>query len=164
MSALFPAFNRARWLIWLMAFGLGSVPLSGHGESGTESGGQRASGSLDFRIVIPPVMQILENSHPWQVDSGPDGSAGAQQRLVVMSNMKRGFCVHLRAKHPQIQRWQMLPIQNQGVQWTPIADGYRMCASRPGQYSLLLKHEFTYAGSAPQVAVAWPIQTELTAL
>lgn len=48
---------------------------------------------------------------------------------------------------------------------TPIANGYRLCTSRPGRYTLLLRHDFlgTYMAGSP-AALNWPVQTELTAI
>ena len=149
----------------LTALGLLLAPVNGLSESvvvtGSESRG--ASATLNFRIVIPPVMRVLENSHPLQIDPEADGSLSAQQRLVVMSNMKRGFCVTLRLADPALDDWQLTTAPQSGVQLSPVADGYRLCSNRPGRYTLLLQHQF---GSSPASsnALNWPVQTDLTAI
>src|SRR3990167_7675844 len=102
----------------LTALGLLLAPVNGLSESvvvtGSESRG--ASATLNFRIVIPPVMRVLKNSHPLQIDPEADGSLSAQQRLVVMSNMKRGFCVTLRLADPALDDWQLTTAPQSGVQ------------------------------------------------
>lgn len=149
----------------LTALGLLLAPVNGLSESvvvtGSESRG--ASATLNLRIVIPPVMRVLENSHPQQIDPEADGSLSAQQRLVVMSNMKRGFCVTLRLADPALDDWQLTTAPQSGVQLSPVADGYRLCSNRPGRYTLLLQHQF---GSSPASsnALNWPVQTDLTAI
>jgi hypothetical protein len=149
----------------LTALGLALAPVNGLGESVMVTGGENrgASATLNFRIVIPPVMRVLENSHPQQIDPAADGSLSAQQRLVVMSNMKRGFCVTLRLTDPQFDGWQLQTAPQSGVMLGPVADGYRLCSNRPGRYTLLLQHQF---GSSPASsnALNWPVQTDLTAI
>ena len=140
--------------------------------SGTNHGG--ASASVDIRIVIPAVMQVIENSHPTQLGVAVDGGWTAQQKLVVHSTMKRGFCVSLRLAAPQVADWQLQTAQHGGTTLTPVADGYRLCTSRPGRHTLVLQHAFA---SAPETASAssanltglppglnWPVRTDVTAL
>jgi len=149
----------------LTALGLLLAPVTGLSESVLVTGGENrgASATLNFRIVIPPVMRVLENSHPQQIDPEADGSRNALQKLVVMSNLKRGFCVTLRRADPALDGWQLSTAPQSGVQISPVADGYRLCSVRPGRYTLLLQHQF---GSSPasNSALNWPIQTDLTAI
>lgn len=147
-------------------------PTTGMSESvqvtGTNTGG--ASASIDIRIVVPAVMQVIENSHPSQLGVPVDGRWSAQQKLVVHSTMKRGFCVSLRLAEPQVGGWQLQTAQQGGTTLTPVADGYRLCTSRPGRHTLMLQHAFaTAAGaaSAPAAeppALRWPVRTDVTAL
>lgn len=112
-------------------------------------------------------MRVLENSHPSQLQPTADGSAlTGEQRLVVVSNMKHGFCVALRQSQAQAGNWQLQSLtQESGTTLTATEGGYRLCTSRPGRYILLLRHEFlgTYVAGSP-AALNWPVQTELTAL
>lgn len=149
----------------LTALGLLLAPVTGLSESATFIGSENrgASASLNFRIVVPPVMRVLENSHPQQIDSEADGSLSAQQRLVVMSNMKRGFCVTLRLVDPELEGWQLQTAPQSGVQLSPVADGYRLCSVRPGRYTLVLQHQFGN-NAANSTALSWPVQTDLTAI
>lgn len=142
----------------LTAAGLFS-PASGRAESQFAPPGQGASASLNIRIIIPAVMQVLENSHPALLESDQP----AEQRLVVLSNMRHGFCVTLRQTEPQPIGWRLQNASDEpGVELSAVADGYRLCTHRPGRYSLRLRHEF--GASAQQAALAWPVRTELTAL
>ncbi len=140
------------------------VPATSIGESMVTSRGN-ASAALDFRIIIPPVMRVLENSHPVVLDAEANGDWSAQQRLVVMSNLKRGFCVTLRMSAPEVDAWRLRAVQGDGLNFSAVDDGYRLCAERAGRYTLLLDHEFDAAarpsGAGP---LRWPVQTDIAAL
>ncbi|PKO69992.1 MAG: hypothetical protein CVU22_02875 [Betaproteobacteria bacterium HGW-Betaproteobacteria-16] len=152
-------------LIALAALALG-MPGTGMGESVQVSGagGTGTSASVDIRIVVPPVMQVLENSHPEQLGVSEDGQWSAQQKLVVMSTMKRGFCVTLRLATPQVNDWQLQTSQEGGTTLNPLADGYRLCTTRAGRYTLLLQHAFAANNALSGEALRWPVRTDLTAL
>ena len=138
-----------------------STPLA-LAESGFAPPNGKASAALDFRIIIPPVMRVLENSHPSELMPDAAGALSGQQRLVVVSNMKRGFCVSLRMAEPQRAGWQLSTASDQNVTLIPVADGYRLCAAAPGHYTLLLDHRFVSPGD--QLARRWPVQTDLTTI
>ena len=140
----------------LTALGLLLAPLPGSAEATLNVGTGGANASLDFRIVIPPVMRVIENSHPTQIS----GDQPVEQRLVVLSNMKHGFCASLRLTDPQVAGWHLQADASDGVSVQPMADGYRLCASRPGRYTLRLQHAF----EPLQAAQGWPVQTDLMAL
>lgn len=142
----------------LTVLGLLLGPLPAAAEATLVAGSGQARASLDFRIIIPPVMRVIENSHPAQIK----GDRPVEQRLVVLSNMRNGFCARLRVNDPQLTGWQLQTEQTGGVTLQPVAGGYRLCASRPGRYTLHLLHDF--GASAQQAALAWPVQTELMAL
>lgn len=138
------------------------APAPGMGEGLMVAQG-KAGAALDIRIIIPPVMQLLENSHPQQLDSFADGKVSAQQRLVVLSNMRGGFCVSLRRAAPQLGSWELQTAPQSGIQLTPAADGYSLCGTRPGRYTVLLQHHF---GTSDRSATAlrWPVQTDISAI
>lgn len=141
------------------------TPVPGAAESRLAGAGAASAGaSLDFRIVIPPVMRVLENSHSLQLEAQGNGAFGAQQRLVVLSNMRSGFCIALRLAQPGAVRWQVDARPEPGVQLQPAADGYRLCSTRPGRYTLLLQHRFTPPASGTTAGPAWPVQTDITAI
>jgi hypothetical protein len=138
------------------------TPAPGMGESLMITQGNSGA-SLDFRIIIPPIMRVLENSHPRQLDTIADGKASAEQRLVVLSNMKGGFCVSLRRAAPQLGTWELQTAPQKGIQLRPAADGYSLCGTRPGRYTVVLQHHFgTSDGSAN--ALNWPVQTDISAI
>lgn len=136
------------------------APMPGAAEATLVTGSTKASTSLDFRIVIPPVMRVIENSHPARIDS----EQPVEQRLVVLSNLKRGFCASLRLNDASVAGWRLQTDEVGGVTLQPMADGYRLCASRPGRYTLRLQHDFGNTTSGQQTAMAWPVRTELMAL
>lgn len=146
----------------LLASALLLAPATGNSESALVQQGP-ARAALDFRIIIPPVMRVLENSHPQQLDISVDGEVSAEQRLVVQSNMKRGFCVSLRRAAPQVGTWELQAAPQSGVQLSPVADGYRLCGTRPGHYTLVLQHRFG-TGDSTANALYWPVQTDISAI
>jgi len=148
----------------LVALGLLLNPVSGLAGSALAPPGGQASATLNFRIVIPPVMRVLENSHPPELQTGPAGRLSGEQRLVVVSNLKRGFCVTLRQAEPEVNAWRLQTAQEGGVTLVPVSDGYRLCTARPGRYTLLLQHEFDTAAGSDRTALRWPVQTDLTAM
>lgn len=134
------------------------LPASGLAESRFAPPGQGASASLNIRIIIPAVMQVLENSHPSQLE----GDQPFEQRLVVLSNMRHGFCAILRLNDTAVDGWRLQAEEVSGVSVQAVADGYRLCTRQPGRYTLRLRHEF--GARAEQTALGWPVQTELMAL
>lgn len=146
----------------LAACALLLVPATSIGESVLVREGS-AGAALDFRIVIPPIMRVLENSHPRQLDTSATGEARAEQRLVVQSNMKRGFCVSLRRAAPQLGTWELQTAPQSDMQLSPVADGYRLCGTRPGHYTVLLQHRFG-TGDRRADALRWPVQTDISAI
>lgn len=120
-----------------------------------------ASGSLDFRIVIPPYMRLSENQHPAELGTGAGDVRSARQRLVVSSTLRRGFCVALRLSSPSVQGWRVQAPAAGGVTVEQRGDMHHVCAPRPGRYVVELEHEFVSGGPGP---LPWPVQTELHAL
>ena len=110
-----------------------------------------------------PVMQVLENSHPRQLDAFAGGEASALQRLVVVSNLKRGFCVSLRQDAAPPGTWEVQTAPQSGMQLTPVANGYRLCGTRPGRYNVLIQHRFR-SNDGSVNALSWPVQTDISAI
>lgn len=140
----------------LLALGLVLAPMPATAEGAWTAGDGNASARLNIRIVIPPVMRVLENSHPPQID----GTQPVEQRLVVLSNLRNGFCASLRLTDPRLGDWQLHTDATGGVTLQAQAGGYRLCTSRPGRYTLRLQHDF----GTQRNALVWPVQTELMAL
>lgn len=125
----------------------------------------QASAAQEFRIVVPRVLRVLENSHPVRLDAEADGGWSAEQRLVVFTNMKRGFCITLRMSAPEVGAWRLHTPQSGGITLDAVHDGYRLCTPRPGRYTLLLKHEFDATTQRSTTGVlTWPVQTNITSL
>lgn len=153
------------WRPLLVGLTLGTallVPSPGMGEALLVSQG-KAGASLDFRIVIPPIVQVLENSHPLQMNALVGGDWSAEQRMVVLSTMKRGFCVTFRVNSPDVEAWRLQAEQTGGITLSPMNDGYRLCAPRAGRYTLRLQHDFDAARDTTE-SLRWPVQTDITAL
>lgn len=157
-----------RWLALLLGASL-AAPLPAAAESHFAPPGQGASARLDFLIIIPPVIRVLENSHPEELLADEQGRLGGTQTLVVLSNMKRGFCVTLRrhtlANQPALA-WRLRSVQADGLRTDPAGDGWRLCAAQPGRYTLRLQHEFeATAGNPPApTSLLWPVAADLVAI
>jgi len=85
---------------------------------------EKSSTELELRIIIPQFIRVLENSHPVVLDADADGDWSAQQRLVVVSNMKRGFCVTLRMSAPEVDAWRLHTPQSGGITLDAMHDGW----------------------------------------
>jgi len=147
----------------LLAVGWLLTPATGMSESGLGGASRPASAALDFRIVIPPVMQVLENSHPRQLEAFAAGEASALQRLVVVSNLKRGFCVSLQQDAAPPGTWEVQTAPQSGMQLSLVANGYRLCGSKPGRYTVLIQHRFR-SSDASVNALNWPVRTDISAI
>lgn len=157
--------NRMRFLIAaLTRCALLLTPMTSASESAL-LGPQPSSAELKFRIKIPQVMRVLENSHPTFLVAEVDGDWSAQQRLVVVSNMRSGFCVILRKSAPDIVAWRLNTLQSVGITIDSVEDGYRLCTSRAGRYTFILEHKFEVASPRATIgALRWPVRTDITAL
>lgn len=148
----------------LTACALLLIPRASIGEGVVVQQDQRGA-ALEFRIVIPRVLRVLENNYPMLLEAKADGSWGAEQRLVVASNMKRGFCITLRMVAPEVDVWRLHTPQTSGITLDAVGAGYRLCAPRPGRFTFLLRHEFdATAQRATAGALRWPVRTDITAL
>jgi hypothetical protein len=150
-------------LACLTSVALLTAPTTSVGES-VVAGPGGASASLRISITVPAVMRVLENSHPSQLTPVVGGDWSAEQRLVVLSNMKRGFCVTLRMATAEVEAWRLQTEQTGGITLSPVSDGYRLCTPRPGRYTLLLQHEFEASGNSSMQSLRWPVHTDITAL
>ena len=161
-----------RHLIAALALGLGAgggvSPAWADGALSLD--GHQTSSSLDFRIIIPPVLRIVENSYPLQLPAA-DAQTGrilAVQHLVLLSTLRKGFCMELRLAQPRMTDWQLQASGSSGIQVLPSSDGgYRVCASRAGRYNIALQHAFSLKDNVPATAapaLSWPVYMDLAAL
>ena len=128
----------------------------------------QASATLNFAIVIPAVLRILENNHPAtllsaDMDAGP---VSAQQRMVFVSTLRKGFCVDFRLNPQQVADWQLSLSGSAGARVEAADGGYRICTSHAGRFELALQHVFSLKAArgvpANQVsALHWPVSMSL---
>jgi hypothetical protein len=143
-----------------------------HAESRIAEPGQAARASLDFRIVIPPVVRLLDNQHPAQLRRDESGRLSGRQTLVLLSNLKRGACVTLRRpSSPAAEaasHWRPQALDDGIATLQPAGDGWRLCTLGPGRHTLRVQHEFEPAAAQavadPSVEPTWPVITELTTI
>lgn len=156
-----PVFTLHRWLAAALLTGGLLIPVFGHAEARWAPPGGSASASINIRIIVPPVLQVLENAPASVLQADGAGAWLGQQRLVVVSNLKRGFCAHLRGDAGQdAAGWTLQAQPSAGVLTERVADGWRVCTLRAGRHQLDLEHRFQTRGNAP----AWPVATDITAL
>lgn len=144
-----------------LVLGLLSGVVCAAGAFSNESG--TSSAALDFRVIIPKVLRILENTHPIAL-SPPDrqtSRVSALQRLVLVSTLPRGFCMDLQMAEQQLDDWQLQISTGAGAWLQRAAGGYRLCTARAGRYDVALQHDFNAVGS-PDQARNWPVLVSLT--
>lgn len=127
--------------------------------------GGSASATVRIRVVIPPVVRVLQDLHPSSLNAAPDDRLRGEQRLVVSTNMRQGFCLDLQNNISPGMPWQVQSVGGDAVVITAQGEGYRLCGSRQGTYTLVLQHEFQPASpSWVGVGLPWPVRTELISL
>ncbi len=138
-----------------------AIPVSVQAEARLVTGsGASASASIDFRIVVPPIVRVLENRHPLRVSSsGPQ----ALQQLEVLTTLRQGFCASLRLSAAGVRDWEVRSVGG-AAQVLRTGDGYRVCAPRNGRHQVALEHRFEFDPTAATGDVPWPVQTDLSAL
>lgn len=147
----------------------------------------RQSLAVDFAIVIPAILRLLENEHPTRLHSLEETSSpiSALQRVVLVSTMRSGFCMDLRLNqmrggHAHVADWQVRLATLSGAAATnarveAFDGGWRVCARRAGRFELALQHAFslqpslrTPATNGPAGVIeettemGWPVALSLT--
>lgn len=136
-------------------------------ESGIGTGEAKAGASLQFRVVIPPVVRVTANDHPQMIAAAADGNSARQatQRLVFNTNLRRGLCIDLQLADAGVTQWTVHADTTDGATLTPAMGGWRLCVSRPGQHAVTLQHAFTmHPATVVAASTAWPVQLQLAAL
>lgn len=146
-----------------------TAPVPAAAESGFSAGETKVGASLNFRVVIPPVVRVTANDHPAVLAAAQDGTGAQQatQRLAFHTNLRRGMCVDLQLADPGVAQWDVHTDSAVGATLSPAMGGWRLCVSRPGQHDVTLHHTFTLrpaAVAAAPLATAWPVQLQLAAL
>ena len=133
---------------------------------------------VDFAVVIPAILRLLENDHPGLLSPLNDTAllVSALQRVVLVSTLRAGFCLDLRL-HPlqtgesRVAGWQMqlaeLSGAGTGARVEAFEGGWRVCTRRAGRYELALQHAFSLrpiaASTGEAAALGWPVALSLSA-
>lgn len=137
----------------------------------TGTDGKPVSAALNFTIIIPAVLRMMENTHPSSlpIPQSSTTQIEAQQRIVVLSTLRRGFCMDLRLNQAQVASWQ-LQVSGSKSSWVEaVVGGYRLCIGRAGRYELALQHEFGLKQASPAeathqpalLALNWPVNVSM---
>lgn len=144
----------------LLAIIAGLVPVCpAAAESMISTGGQSASARLTLRVVVPPMVRLQEDAHPAELASDV-----AQQKLVIQTNLRQGFCAALRLANDAHTGWTLRVASGDEVWLQPSAEGYRLCTKGPGLHTVHLEHRFDTPTTPDGVPRAWPVQTEIASL
>lgn len=155
-----PALALCAGVLWSPAPALAHETLS--------ADGRQASAALNFSIIIPAVLRIIENSHPPSLPAADPQTSriSAMQRMVLVSTLRKGFCMDLQLTQPQLADWQVQISGSAGAWIQPSEGGYRLCSGRAGRYELALQHDFSLKdGTRGKLAPAldWPVNVSLSA-
>lgn len=141
------------------------TPAVGGASSSIAFNGKSASASVNIRIVVPPMVRILGDSHPQELAIAQGRPIEALQKLTISTNVARGFCLQLQSTQKSEAGWQLQQLDGDKVSITPSQGGYRVCGGRNGAYTLVLKHAFSITENNENLAMmAWPVHAELHTL
>jgi hypothetical protein len=131
--------------------------------------GGSTSAQVDIRVVIPEVLRVLEDSHPAMLPaqdgrSSGDEASSALQRVVMLSTLRKGFCLNLRIDEQKVAQWKLQLSGSANARMEATADGYRLCVMHAGRYELALSHHFVMGVQhVRQSPVNWPVYLSLAA-
>lgn len=162
------------WIMMLCWTALFSATTPVVASSNADLDGRKTSAAVNFTIIIPAVLRILENEHPITlVATQPTANTlterlGAVQKITVVSTLRQGFCMDLRLSRGDIADWKMSLQSAANVWLESTADGYRMCTGRPGRHLLTLQHAFTWQPTDNRRSgafneIAWPVNVSVSA-
>ena len=156
------------WIALCLGTMLVSSPASASASEFRSAAAVTMSARIKITVVIPPIVQILDNKHPVELTfTGEKASrTSAVQHVVLISNLRNGICVELRLAQTQVGGWQIRLSGNASVRVEEMGDGYRLCTSSPGRYELALEHEFVLKDASPlmaraDTALSWPVYVSL---
>jgi hypothetical protein len=160
----------AKHLIPMIALlaGLLWAPASVSASEALSIDGHPASAAINFSIIIPAVLRVIENSHPHSLPAADAQTSrvSALQRMVLVSTLGKGFCMDLQLTRRQVSDWQLQVSGSAGARVQASGGGYRVCTSRAGRYELALQHDFSLKDNTPDEtipALDWPVSLSLTA-
>jgi hypothetical protein len=148
----------------------------------------RKAVAMDFAVVIPAILRLLENDHPTELQPLAEQAApiSALQRVVLVSTLRSGFCMDLRlnalkAGQAQVADWQVQlaalsgAAAASGARVDAFEGGWRVCTRRAGRFELALRHAFSMqqrpassgvnlAGdtTARTASLGWPVALSLS--
>lgn len=160
----------AKHLIPMIALlaGLLWAPASASASETLSTDGRQASAAVNFSIIIPAVLRVIENSYPrlLPVANAQTSDISALQRMVLVSTLGKGFCMDLQLNRRQVADWQVQLSGSAGARVQASGNGYRVCTSRAGRYELALQYDFSLKDDvrgALAPALDWPVSMSLTA-
>ena len=121
---------------------------------------------IDIRVVIPVVLRLLEDSHPalLRVSGEREEDQTLEQRIVMLSTVRKGFCADLRLGTASVASWKLQLKAGSGARLETTATGYRLCFSRAGRHELALSHNFGLAArQADAASLDWPVYLSFAA-
>jgi hypothetical protein len=131
-----------------------------------ETANGRASAKIDFRVVIPETLRLLADDHPARLSKGDarNAPAPALQRIVMLSTLRKGFCLNLRLGSREVAHWKLQLPGSPDARMDATAEGYRLCVLHAGRHELALSHSFVMGGQrAGPDPVDWPVYLSLAA-
>lgn len=135
-------------------------PAAGWGETSMASHGRSASAQVNIRVWVPPVANILQNTHAASLPRQPhQGPISSTQRIVLHTNVRQGACVQLSAVALDPASWRLRSLGDEPLAIERRAGGWRLCTLRHGTHTLFIEHEF-----GAEAAGRWPLQTGVTLL
>lgn len=155
------------WLALCVAALLVPLPADAASESFSATS-ISTSARLKITVVIHPVVQILENSHPVSLTFAGEKASrtSAVQHVVLISNLRHGICMELHLAQTLVSAWHMRLRGHASVLVEELGDGYRLCVRHPGRHEMALEHEFMLKDASPQraradTALDWPVYLSL---
>lgn len=146
--------------------GMWVASAGAHAASTLAADSSNASAKVDIQVVIPAIMRILEDNHPALL-APPDeqqGNRPSEQRIVMLSTLRKGFCLAMTLGTRQVASWQMQLKASPHARMETTAGGYRLCVSRAGRHEIALSHDFGLGGQpAGATPLDWPVYLSLSA-
>ena len=104
--------------------------------------------SLDFRVIVPKVMQITSSEHPNITEPGEN-----EESLTITHNLPR-LCLMATTTNND-PAWEM-KVTSHNWQVIRYASGYQLCTYTKGRVPLDLRHTFAYLGQP------WPVRLTIS--
>lgn len=161
---------KTRLVAFIVCYGAAlGAPLSTSANEVRSANSLQTSSALGFTVIIPAILQIQENQHPATLTStaSPVSRISAIQNIVLLSTLRKGFCMNLQLTNLQLVDWHVTVSGSAGTSIEPAGGGYRLCMARAGRYKLALQHSFSPStkhdgASTAATEISWPISLSLS--